>query len=196
MDSLSQLTAGFLRCVVSTWKQLLADSFLAHWDSVLCVEEAGAIVRPCVCVCVVVVVCIHAVAFVQGKLDSSQLVCRDRVGQGSFLIPSRPQSRAQVCVWGMGVDRRVTKHRKPDSSKPVIFQVRKQNPEKIRLQWGLPMLRRGRDGIRAQVSNSHFRGRAAEHGPQAQGQLEGGRGSRKQGSGQGTSVAVSWKVRR
>ena len=73
----------------------------------------------------------------------------------------------------MGVGRRVTKHRKPGSSKPVIFQVRRRNPE-VRLHWGLPMLRRGRDGIRAQVSDSHFRGRAAEHGPQAQGQLEGG----------------------
>lgn len=98
MDSLSQLTAGFLRCVVSTWKQLLADSCLTHWDLVPCVEEAGAIVRPCVCVCVVV--CIHAVAFAQGKLDSSQPVCRERVGQGSFLTPSRPQSPAQVCVGG------------------------------------------------------------------------------------------------
>lgn len=58
------------------------------------------------------------------------------------------------------------------------------------------MLRRGTDGIRVQVSDAHFRGQASEHGSQAQGRLEGGRGSWEQDKGQVTSVAVSWKAGR
>ena len=48
-----------------------------------------------------VVVCIHAVAFAQGKPDSSQPACRNRVGQAASSFPP-DLSPAQVCVGGGG----------------------------------------------------------------------------------------------